>query len=58
MKYAKAAVGAVTAGSTALGFALADGSLTANETLGVVLAVLGALGFVAAVPNKDKGNVA
>jgi hypothetical protein len=52
MKYAKAAVGAVTAGSTALGYALADGSLSAGEGVGVVLAVLGALGIVAVVPNK------
>lgn len=53
MKYAKAAVGAVTAGSTALGFALADGSVSAGEALGVALAVLSALGIVAVVPNKQ-----
>lgn len=53
MKYAKAVVGAVTAGSTALGYALADGSLSAGEGLGVALAVLGALGIVAVVPNKQ-----
>ena len=54
MKYAKAVVGAVTAGSTALGFALADGSVSSGEGLGVALAVLAALGVVAKVPNKDK----
>lgn len=56
MKYAKAAVSAVTAGSTALGFALADGSVSSGEALGVALAVLAALGIVATVPNKDKAQ--
>lgn len=54
MKYAKAVVGAVTAGSTALGFALADGSVSPGEIVGVALAVLGALGIVAVVPNKKE----
>lgn len=49
--YAKSIVAAVVAGGTALGTALADDTVTTGEWVGVALAVLGALGIVAAVPN-------
>lgn len=49
--YAKSIVAAVVAGSTSLGTALADDTVTSGEWLGVALAVFGALGIVAAVPN-------
>jgi hypothetical protein len=51
-KYAKAIVGALVAGLTALGTALADDTVTQLEWVGVVVAVLGAAGLVWAVPNK------
>lgn len=50
--YAKAIVGALVAGLTALGTALADDSVTATEWVGVAVATLTALGVVYAVPNR------
>jgi hypothetical protein len=50
--YAKAIVAAVVAGGGVLGTALADGTVTPGEWLGVALAALAALGVTAAVPNK------
>lgn len=52
LRYAKAIVAAVAAGASTLGFALADGTVTVPEMVGVVAAVLGALGVTYAVPNK------
>lgn len=51
-KYAKAIVGAGVAGLTALGTALADGTVTGPEWVGVAIATLGALGLIWAVPNQ------
>lgn len=51
-KYAKAIVGALTAGLAALGTALADDTVTRLEWVGVAAALLGAAGLVWAVPNK------
>jgi hypothetical protein len=48
---AKALVGALIAGLTALGTALADGEVTSPEWIGVAVAALGVLGAVFAVPN-------
>jgi len=50
--YAKAIVGALVAGLTALGTALADNQVTTVEWVGVAVATLGALGIVYAVPNR------
>jgi hypothetical protein len=52
LRYAKAIVAAVTAGSAALGVGLQDGALTVTEILAVVGAVFGGLGITYAVPNK------
>ncbi|SOE25595.1 hypothetical protein [Streptomyces sp. OK228] len=51
-KYAKAVAGAVAAGATSLGVALADSNITAQEGLTVVAAVLATFGLTWAVPNK------
>jgi len=51
-KYAKAIVAALTAGLGAYGTAVADGSVTAQEWVGVAVAVLAGLGLVWAVPNQ------
>jgi hypothetical protein len=48
---AKALVGALIAGLTALGTALADGEVTQGEWVGVAVAALGVLGAVFATPN-------
>lgn len=50
-RYAKAIVGAVIAGLTALLPALDDGAITTGEWVVVAAAALGALGVVWAVPN-------
>lgn len=50
--YAKAIVGALVAGLTAYGTALADDKVTTVEWVGVAVATLAALGVVWAVPNK------
>lgn len=54
--YAKSIVASVVAGGTALGTALADDTVTTGEWVGVALAVLGALGIVAAVPNAKQSD--
>lgn len=51
--YAKALVGAATAGLGALGTALTDGDVTAQEWVAVASATLVALGVVFGTPNKD-----
>ncbi|MFF3884012.1 hypothetical protein [Streptomyces sp. NPDC001914] len=53
-RYAKAIVAAVVAGAGSLATALNDGTLTAAEGVTVVLAVLTALGFTWAVPNRPQ----
>ncbi|WP_198940591.1 hypothetical protein [Micromonospora sp. CB01531] len=50
--YAKAIVGGLVAGLTALGTALADNQVTTVEWVGVAVATLAALGIVYAVPNQ------
>lgn len=55
--YAKALIGALVAGLTALGTALADGELTAAEGVGCIVAALVALGAVYAVPNSGTVRV-
>lgn len=52
-KYAKAAVAGVVAGAGTLSTALVDDTVTAAEGWAVGLAVLAALGFTWAVPNKS-----
>lgn len=51
-KYWKAIVAALAAGAGTLGAALSDDSVTAAEGWAALIAVLGALGFTWAVPNK------
>lgn len=51
-KYWKAAVAAITAGTGTLGTALADDTITAAEGWVALTAVLAALGFTWAVPNR------
>lgn len=51
--YAKALVGALVAGLTALLPALADERLTSTEVVTAVIAFLVALGAVYAIPNRD-----
>ena len=51
-QYAKAIIGAVTAGIGALGTALADGHVTATEWVTVAGAALAALALVWGVPNS------
>ena len=50
--YAKAIIGALVAGLTALGTALTDDSVTTAEWVAVAVATLTALGVVYAVPNR------
>lgn len=50
--YAKAFTAAVVAGLTAAAAGLDDGSLSAQEWIGVAIAFLVALGAVWAVPNS------
>lgn len=51
-RYAKAIVGALTAGLGAYGAAVADGStVTGAEWVAISIAAIGALGFVWSVPN-------
>jgi hypothetical protein len=52
-KYAKAVVGAVAAGATALGTALVDNSISGQEWVTVAAAVLATFGLTWAVPNKE-----
>jgi len=51
-RYAKAIVAAVAAGAGAVGTALTDNTITPSEAWVIVGAVLGALGFTWAVPNR------
>lgn len=51
-KYWKAVVAAVAAGASALSTAVLDDTVTAAEGWAALIAVLGALGFTWAVPNK------
>lgn len=51
-EYAKAVAAAATAVAAALSAGLVDGSLSVGDYVTVVLAGLGALGIVAALPNK------
>ena len=53
MKYAKAIAGALVAGGTALGTALADDHITGQEWVTVVVAAVAALGVIWAVPNRQ-----
>jgi len=53
-KYAKAIVGAVTAGLGALGTALADGLITGQEWVAVAATAIGALALIWGVPNATK----
>lgn len=55
-KYAKAVVAAVAAGAGSLSVAVTDDVVTAAEGITAVLAVLGALGFTWAVPNRPDGE--
>ena len=52
--YWKAIVAAVVAGAGTAGTALEDGKVTSPETVAIVLAVLGGLGFTWAIPNKPQ----
>lgn len=54
--YAKAFVGSAVAGLTALGTALADNGVTAQEWVGVALAVFATFGLVRQVPNSNPGT--
>lgn len=50
--YAKAIVGGIVGGLTALGTALTDAVVTGPEYVVIALAVIAGTGFVYAVPNK------
>lgn len=50
-EYAKAIVGAILAGLTALGTAVVDGNLDAVEWIGIAAAVVATFGTVFRVPN-------
>jgi hypothetical protein len=50
--YAKAVAGAAVAGLSAYGTALADGTVTSGEWVGVALAAVAAGAAVFGVPNK------
>ena len=52
-KYAKAIVGALLAGLAAYSAALSDGTVSRGEWVAVAVALVGALGAVWAVPNKQ-----
>lgn len=52
-KYWKAVVAAAVAGGGSLVTALDDGTITTQEGLTAVVAVLGALGLTWAVPNRQ-----
>ncbi|CBG73152.1 putative membrane protein [Streptomyces scabiei 87.22] len=52
-EFAKAVVAALAAGAAAAGTAVQDGVVTSGEGIGVVLAVLGALGITYWVPNRE-----
>ncbi|MFD3498773.1 hypothetical protein [Streptomyces sp. NPDC058678] len=52
-KYAKAAVSGVAAGAGSLSVAVTDDTVTAAEGWAALIAVLAALGFTWAVPNRQ-----
>jgi hypothetical protein len=52
-KYWKAVVSALAAGSGSLSVAVIDDTVTAAEGWAALIAVLAALGFTWAVPNRD-----
>ncbi|MEV1020716.1 hypothetical protein [Streptomyces sp. NPDC050264] len=52
-KYLKAIAAAIAAGAAAIGTALEDGTITAQEGVTALAAVLAALGLTWAVPNKQ-----
>lgn len=52
-KYLKALYGAAAAGLGALSVAYADNAVTNQEWVSIAIAVVGALGIIWAVPNKD-----
>lgn len=52
LAYAKATTAAATAGLTALGTGLADGSMTPAEWVAVALGAVVAFGAVWSVPNR------
>lgn len=52
-RYAKAVVAALAAGAGTLSVAVTDDVVTAAEGWAALIAVLGALGFTWAVPNKQ-----
>lgn len=54
-KYWKAVVAAVVAGAGALSTAVQDDHISAAEGWTALIAVLGALGFTWAVPNRKTG---
>ncbi|MEU9285958.1 hypothetical protein AB0D57_14840 [Streptomyces sp. NPDC048275] len=56
-KYAKAAVSALAAGAGSVSVAVADDTITAAEGWAAGLAVLAALGFTWAVPNRQDGTI-
>ncbi len=51
-KYAKAIVGAITAGLGSYGVAVLDDIVTRAEWAGIGIATLGALGLIWGVPNE------
>ncbi len=54
LRYAKALAGAAAAGAAVYLTARSDGTVTTDEWLGILLAVLAGGGVVAGVPNKPK----
>jgi hypothetical protein len=55
-KYWKAVVSGTAAGAGSLSVALTDDTVTAAEGWAALIAVLGALGFTWAVPNRQAGE--
>ena len=56
--YAKAVIGALIAGLTAIGTALTDGGISPAEWVAAAIAFLVALGGVYAIPNSDTDEAA
>lgn len=55
-KYAKAVVASLAAGAGSLSVAVTDDVVSAAEGWAALIAVLGALGFTWAVPNRQDGE--
>ncbi|CBG71859.1 hypothetical protein SCAB_48081 [Streptomyces scabiei 87.22] len=55
-KYAKAVVAALAAGAGSLSVAVTDDVVSAAEGWAALIAVLAALGFTWAVPNRQDGE--